>query len=244
MHIACSTASFPADSLERALSKIAWAGYRGAELDLAAEPLPPEAAVRRRLVAEGLEPVAVAAGPLPSTQDVEGLARIGRRATFARSIDAPLVVVTAPSTGDLPELVATLCLLDRALGNLPVALALRHAPDTVLRSPDDYRQLWRIAELPGRCGIALDPCAAILAGWDPAETDVLPVLPRHIYLTDARDDRPVPLGEGMLGAIRLLDGLRQAEFAGTLVLELAGADPWAVEPTAREIQETVSALLV
>ena len=65
----------------------------------------------------------------------------------------------------------------------------------------------------------------------------LPALPRHVYLNDAAGDRVVPPGEGRLDLAGLGQALRERGYGGAVCLALENADPWAVEPVAREIAE-------
>src|SRR5947207_3701258 len=76
VRIACSTASFPQDRLELAVTKVAWAGYDAVELALAGEEVPDAARLRDRLRAEELEVAAVCAGSLPPGPDAQALARL------------------------------------------------------------------------------------------------------------------------------------------------------------------------
>ncbi len=236
MQLACSTLSFPEERLDMALARVAWAGYTAAEVALAVEPYPEEEWLRGRLRAEELELAAVFAGELPrgaGEAALPALARIGRAAAQARALDAAVVVLTAPAEGEPAEVAAALGLLDRALGDLPIDVCVVNGTGTVLASVEDLRRFWE-AGLPGRGHLALDPAQAALAGWDPADLDVLPELPRHVYLTDARNGRPVPPGEGDVELPALADALRLRGYAGAVCLRLENADPWAVEPVARE----------
>ncbi|MCC2668508.1 MAG: Xylose isomerase-like barrel [Armatimonadetes bacterium] len=243
MRLGCSTASFPEDRWEIAIAKVGWAGYPGVELALPAE-LPDEQEAQSRLRANGLELAAVYAGTLPSdSADLEALAGIGRAAAFARALDGSVAVVSAPATGTLEGLAASLRLLDEALRDRAVDLCVVNGRGTLLDSLDALRQLWG-QRLPERVGIALDPGQALLAGWDPLNPEALPELPRHVYLTDANGQQPVPPGEGSLDAEALGEALRRCGYAGSVVLRLENADPWAVEPIVRETVESATAWLL
>ena len=245
MRLACSTRPFSADRLERALSKIAWAGYPAVEVDASISTgstgeLPDEGFLRTRLRAEELELAAIAVGEVPlagvSTGSVEALGGLGRAAALARALDGPLIVASAPQQGEIAELAAALRLLDRALGEMVVDLCVVHAPETLLAVPEDLRALWS-AGVPARVGLALDPARAALSGWDAALLDQLPAPPRHIYLTDLRNGRPVPPGEGDLDLAAFGKALRRSGYSGSVTTLLENADPWAVEPLAREAAE-------
>lgn len=239
MRFACSTASFPEDRLEIAIAKTGWAGYQGVELSLPAE-LPGEEELRYPLRANELELAAIHAGELPLGGEpvLEELGRFGRAATLTRALDGSSLVVTVPEEGTLDALVSSLRLLDRALRDIAVDLCLANRAGTLLATPDAFTELWRL-RLPERVGIALDPGQALLAGWDAVQLDALPELPRHVYLTDAAGGRLVPPGEGTLDLDELGAALREVGYGGSVVLLLQNADPWAVEPLAKELREAV-----
>jgi len=244
MRLACSTASFPVDRLPIAVAKAAWAGYAGVELALPEGPLPEAEEVRARLRADELTLAAVDAGALPAgPDDLEALTRLGRAAALARELDGGLVVVAAPAGGTPDMLIAALRLLDRALGDLAVRLALVNRPGTLADTPEALHALWR-REPPARLALALDPGQALAAGWNPTRLDGLPALPTHAYLTDRRAGAPVPPGEGEADLPGLVATLRRHGYDGWLTLRLEGADPWAVEPLAREVRELAAAWLV
>jgi sugar phosphate isomerase/epimerase len=243
MRLACSIASFPQDRLEIALAKVQWAGFDAVELPLEAEPFPSEDEVRHRLRVNDLSLAAGFAGPLPSTaNDVEALGRIGRAATFTRACDGPLIVLEAPEAIELSALAAMLRLLHRALGDLDLGLCLVNRRGTALEGTELFRALWQQG-LPERIGVALDPAHAALAGWDPAEIDALPELPRHVYLNDLSAARVVPAGEGELELLRVISELRLRGYPGALSVQLENAEPWDVEPTARRIHEQAASWL-
>jgi sugar phosphate isomerase/epimerase len=246
MRLACSTRPFSEDRLDLALAKVAWAGYPAVEVNAANGTLPDEELLRARLRAEELELAALDAGVLPvvgaSAEGLTDLAALGRAAALVRALDGPLIVARAPAQGELSELAATLRLLDRALDEVAVDVCLLHAPDTLLSTPDDLHALWAIG-LPTRVGIALDPALAALAGWDPLALGQLPALPRHVYLTDARNGKATPPGDGEIDLAAFGAALRQAEYSGAVTVLLENADPWAVEPVARESAELAAAWL-
>ena len=237
MRFACSTASFPEDRLEIAIAKTGWAGYDGVELPFPAE-LPTEDELRYYLRANELELAAIHAGVLPLGGEaaLAELARLGRSAALTRALDGAVIVVTAPAEGALEALLSSLRLLDRALRDVAVDVCLAHRTGTLLPDPGALAELWSL-RLPERVGLALDPGQALLAGWDPLELEALPELPRHVYLTDAAGGRPVPPGEGALDLDCLGAALRTNGYGGSVVLRLENADPWAVEPLAKELRE-------
>ena len=67
-----------------------------------------------------------------------------------------------------------------------------------------------------------------------AGLELLPEVPACVYLNDARGDRVVPPGEGEVDWPGLAAALRERGFAGPAILALEGAEPWAVEPAAKE----------
>jgi sugar phosphate isomerase/epimerase len=243
MRLACSTSSFPEDRWEIAVAKCAWADYGGLELALGEGPPPPEDELRMRIRANELVLAALHAGEIPAADgspSLVELARIGRAATLARALDGSLVVVRAPAEGSLEELAASLRMLDGALGDTAVDLCLANRVGTLLASREALGELWRLG-LPQRIGLAVDPGHALLAGWDPADLEALPELPRHVYLNDAAGGRIVPPGEGALDLPALGKRLRSSGYGGAVSLALENADPWAVEPTAREIRHAAEA---
>ncbi|MGV3719895.1 MAG: sugar phosphate isomerase/epimerase family protein [Actinomycetota bacterium] len=244
MRLACSTASFPEDRVERAIAKAAWAGYDGVELSAVAE-LPQADEVRERLRLNEIELAGVFGGVLPlgaSDDALEGLARVGRAGAFARALDSGSLVIQAPREGSIEQLAATLRLLDSALKNVAVDSCLVNAAGTLLSNPDQFATLWAQG-LPERVGIALDPGQALLSGWDPCDLESLPELPRHIYLTDADSNQAVPVGTGRLDLERLGDALRRVGYSGPVVVVLQNADPWAVEPLVKETRELAAGYL-
>jgi sugar phosphate isomerase/epimerase len=238
MRLACSTKGFPQDRPEIRIAKVAWAGYQAVELALAAdEPPPPADLFRRSLLADELEVAAVRAGTLPAEPgDLEALTRAGLGARLARELDSALVVLDAPAGGDPAGLAQALERLDRALGGLGVDVALVNRAGSLLASPAGFAELWALA-LPPRVTIALDPAQAALAGWDPWDLDALPQLPRHVYLCDAGNGQVVPPGDGTVDFDALARELRLRGYSGWLTLLLENAEPWQVEPVARELHD-------
>lgn len=248
--IACSTGGFPQDTLSAALRRIGWAGYAAAEVVLAgaSEELPEADVLRARLNAEELEPAALFIGAAPGvSDDLDGWARLGRAAALAAELSTPerggLVVAHAPPLGEGTRegLVAGLKLLDRALADTPMTLALVNRAGTLLATPEDFAALWQ-AGASERLAIALDPAQAELAGWDPVRREGLPVPVRHVYWNDIRQRRPAPAGTGDLPLRVLAETLTGDAAPRSLTVLLDGADPWAVEPVAHELLDSVTAL--
>lgn len=242
MRLSCSTACFPADRLEIAVAKIGWAGYRHVELALDAATLPPEEALRARLRADELELAAVNAGVIPAAEGdhVESLAAIGRAAALARSLDGSLLICRAPASGSLRQMAASLELLDLALGGLAVDVCLVNRRETLLDRPEALEELWA-HDLSDRYAVALDPAEAHLAGWNPLALDLLPALPRHVYLNDATSVRVVPPGDGDVDLEGLGHALRLRGYSGAISLVLENADPWDVEPRVKEAYQLAAA---
>jgi sugar phosphate isomerase/epimerase len=236
--IACSTTSFPQESLESALRRIAWAGFSAIELDVSGSGLPDPSELRLRLHAEGLETAAVYAGSAPSggsESAFDDWAQVGRAASLARDLDCPQVIIAGPDSGSLADLRQGVSLLDKALGALPVEVCLVNRWGTLLASPEQMSELCNFG-LPARIRWALDPAQAELAGWDPLDHARLPSPPAHLYWNDLRSGNVVPPGEGELPLFALADSLMGATPPPrSLTVSLQNADPWQVEPLAREI---------
>jgi len=250
VRLACSTATFPADRLEIALAKTAWAGFSGVELAVGGGDLPGEEELRERLRGDDLELAAVYAGVLPAggASEAEGameqLTRIGRAAALARALDGSVLVVEAPAEGSLGELRRSLGLLRKALADLPIDVCVMNRAGTLLAQPDDLERLWEPETDELRPpGLALNPGQAALAGWDPLDLTLLWATPRHVYLNDAAGGRIVPPGDGTIDWPDLVAALAEAEFSGSLSLVLENADPWAVEPITREVHAVASSWL-
>jgi inosose dehydratase len=239
MRLACSTSSFPGEPLPRALARVAWAGYRAVELALG-ETVPVEevaAELAARLAANELEVAAVEAGLLGARDAeaaLEAAGRVGRAALLAQQLDAPRVVVVAPAEGSMEHLAAGLAMLLKVLEEVPVTLCLANRAGSMVAQPADPAEVRR--RVPGeRFALALDPAEAVRAGWDPAaELTALPEPPQLVYLDDCAGGALVPPGEGEVEWPGLAAALRASGYDGFLTLRLAGADPWAVEPAAKD----------
>lgn len=235
MILACSTCSFPRDRLEIAIAKVAWAGFRGIELEFAGEP-PAVDWLRERLRNNELALVSIRAGELGAGDPETLLARsteIGRLAHLAQQLDGSRVVVTAPAQGEFDALADGLRTLLGALQAIGSEVAVANAGGTLVATPDDLLGLRQAVPSP-RHGFALDPAAAVRSGWDPADASHWPCRPTLVYLTDVRNGTTVPPGTGEVDWPRLAAGLRRAGFEGPIVLRLGGAPDYAVEPAAKE----------
>lgn len=236
MRLACSTRTFYRDRPDMALARISWAGFEAAELGVDPAALPDASLLRTRLRGDRLELVAVHAGELAAAPvEPEELAPVGRAAALARELDCGVVVVAAPVEGSIPAFRDNLARLRSALGETAVDLAVVNRAGSLLDSPERLRELWAPGP-PAGVAIALDPAQALLAGWDPVRLDLLPAPPRCVYLTDARDGRPCPPGEGELDVEGLSAAVRTSAPEAPVILVLENADPWRVEPQARELR--------
>lgn len=241
MRLACSTASFPMEHLPNAVARVAWAGYRVVEIALPGGE--PDLLDERhddpgeRLRASELDLAALHAGVLEGGAEeaaLESAGRVGRAAVRAGELGAGQVVIAAPAKGDVAGLAAALNSLLRALEAVPVAILAANQAGTLLATPGDFAALRQQVPSP-RFGLALDPGEAVRAGWNPARAlERLPETPRYLYLTDARGVETVPPGDGEVGWPALAKALRDAGYDGFATLRLSGAEPWAVEPAARE----------
>lgn len=238
MRLACSTASFPLESTARAIVRAAWAGFRSVEIPFAEELAGPEreAELRQRLSEDEIQLAALQAGELGATDIAAALAAagtVGRAALAAQRLDARQVVVTAPATGTVEHLAAGLVSLLNVIAEVPAQVCVVNRAGTLVATAADMADLRR--RVPGeRLGLALDPGEAVRAGWDPAALEELPELPAYVYLNDAAGGVLVPPGAGEVEWPRLAGALRAAGYSGYVTLRLEGAEPWAIEPAAKE----------
>lgn len=252
--VACSTRCFPLERPTLALARVAWAGFRAAELAWLSGDDPAAEEVQARLAAEGLTLVAVDAGPVaaPSREAaLESVAHVGRCVVAARQLGASHVIVTAPPIAEatLENLAWGIARLLSALADLPVRLCVRHARGTLVETWGALATLRRRVddEAAGagpppssRIALALDPAEAALSGWDALAytraaldtTDEAPL--GHVYLTDFLDGRRVPLGTGAIDWLELGDALLSGGYAGAVSVLLDGGDPLFAESEAKE----------
>lgn len=239
MRLACSTASFPLENVSRAIARAAWAGFDAVEFAAAVDELAGlerEEELAQRLEADEVDLAAVHAGPLGAggaehALDVGG--RIGRTALAAHRLGARLLMATAPESGQLEHLAGGLGMLTGVLADVPVRICLANRSGTLVAAPEQMHALQRLlAGAP--IGWALDPGEALRAGWDPCGVERLPDAPAYVYLTDAAGGRHVPPGSGEVDWPALAAELRASRFDGYVTLRLQGADPWEVEPAAKE----------
>jgi sugar phosphate isomerase/epimerase len=257
--ISCSTRCFPQETIDRALARIAWAGFRAAEVACGPDDVPLPETLGQRLETEGLELVAVDAGPVAASTPegaLEAAARVGRCAVLAHELGAPLAVLTAPrpDAGSLEHLAYGLAKLLDALVEVPVDLALRHARGTLVESPAAFLGLFELVGSP-RLTLALDPAEAVLAGWAPeaalaeltGECDrpgrgsadrhdrrPPPARVAHVYFTDAAGGRRVVPGTGDLDWVALAGRLAAYAYRGAVSVLLDVEDPLHVESDAKE----------
>jgi sugar phosphate isomerase/epimerase len=241
--IACSTRCFPEEGLDRALVRIAWAGFRAAEVLYAPGDTVSAGALGQRLEADALELVAIDAGSVvaPSVEGtLEAMAHVGRAAVLAQELGAPRVVLSPPASdaGSLEHLAHGLARLLEALADLPVDLALRHAPASLIETPTAFRTLYEQVGSP-RFAFALDPAGAGLAGWRAEEAleelagDSAPRV-AHVYFTDLLDGRRVVPGAGTVDWSALAARLAAYDYHGAVSLLLDVEDPLHAETDAKE----------
>jgi sugar phosphate isomerase/epimerase len=239
MRLACSTSSFPGESLARAIARVSWAGYRAVELalgELRVDAISGEE-LEERLQANELELAGIHAGALGASDAEATLAaagEVGRAALLIQRLRGERVVVRAPEEGSIEHLAAGLVTLLGVLAAVPVRVSVVNAAGSLVAEPAQMADLCRRVESP-RFGLALDPAQALIARWEPVEAlPGLPLAPEYVYLDDARGGEGAPPGEGEVDWPGLASALRAEGFDGTLTLRLRGAEPWAAEPAARE----------
>jgi sugar phosphate isomerase/epimerase len=238
--LSCAARSFPEMPLDRALSRIAWAGFRCAELYLPpGGPLPEAAALSATLKAADLSLAAVDAGTLAGEDESAGLesaAHLGRCAVLAYELQANRVVCDLAITAE-PLAQRVLGQLVAALAQVPVLLCLRNRPED---GPEARERLLRLAGVnPDRLGLALDPGAACRAGWDPvAAWEPLQPFVRHLYVTDATGAAAAAPGTGDVRWEELAERVRASGYSGALSLwmqtGMAHADPLFAEAELKE----------
>jgi sugar phosphate isomerase/epimerase len=241
--ISCSTRCFPQETAERALVRIAWAGFRAAEVAYAAGDTLSADGLGQRLEADTLELVAIDAGVVasPSVEGaLEAMAHVGRAAVLAQELGAPRVVLSAPGqdAGSLDYLAYGLAKLLEALADVPVDLALRHASGSLVETPAAFRELYERVGSP-RLAFALDPAEAVLTGWRPEEAldelagDSAPRV-AHVYLTDLLDGRRVVPGAGVIDWDSQAARLAAYDYNGAVSLLFDGEDSLHAETDAKE----------
>jgi sugar phosphate isomerase/epimerase len=239
--ISCSTRCFPQETIDRALARIAWAGFRAAEVACGPDDVPPPETLGQRLEAEELELVAVDAGAVAASTPegaLEAAAHVGRCAVLAHELGAFRAVLSAPrpDVGSLEHLAYGLAKLLDALGEVPIDLAMRHAGGTLVETPAAFLGLFERVGSP-RLTLALDPGEAVLAGWAPeaalAElTDNARIA--HVYFTDAAGGRRVVPGTGEVDWFALAERLAAYSYRGAVSLLLDVEDPLHAESDAKE----------
>jgi sugar phosphate isomerase/epimerase len=241
--ISCSTRCFPLERAERAMVRIAWAGFRAVEVAWAPGEALSADALGQRLEADALEPVAIDAGAVAASSAegaLEAMAHVGRCAVLAQELGSPRVVLSPPDrdAGSMDHLGYGLAKLVEALADVPVDLALRHARGSLVESPAAFLDLYDRIGSP-HLALALDPAEAVLTGWRPEEAldelagDVGPRV-AHVYFTDQLDGRRVVPGAGDVAWDELAARLAAYDYHGAVSLLLDGEDPLHAETDAKE----------
>jgi sugar phosphate isomerase/epimerase len=200
--------------------RITWAGFEAVELVAPSNAaLPDPVASRALLEAAGATLTAVDAGVLGGEDAgaaLESAAHVGRCAVMAQELQCNRVIcdLSLPS----PEMAAeTAGRLLVALAQVPVLVCLRNGPED---GPEATQRLLElIAAHPDRLGLALNPGAALRAGWYPLQGwPLLGPAVRHVYAADAVGDRPAALGTGEVRWEELAERLLADGYSGTVTL--------------------------
>jgi len=251
MRLCCSTRSFPSANLSLSLARVEWAGFGAAEVavDVAAEGGPAADVIRDALVQKELDLSAIDAGELEfasAEEALESAAHLGRCALLAHQMDGPRVLFRA-SDGSRRMLAYALLQLFAAMPGFSVAICPVNAVGSLLAEPEDFEEVREELAQRGpaeRLGLALDPAAALEAGWDPEEFARAAEVPlRHVYMTDRLAGKPALPGTGELNWELLIDALRADGYDGYLSLSLPGADPLLAETDAKEARGFAEALI-
>lgn len=259
IQVACSTRCFPLETPARALSRVAWAGFRAAEVALPPGEDPPTEAVAERLEAEELSLVCVDAGVIATDSPesaLESVAHIGRCAVAARKLGASRVLFRAGASGSEEHLLYGLSRLLVALRDLPVTLCLCAEPGSVVPSAASVAELARALDkgagglLPPSAWLrlALDPAALAIAGADPEAALEAALAPDararlgHVTLSDCDAGKRVAPGEGDLDWGSLSSLLRSGRYAGPVTVRLDDEDPLFAEIAAKEAAGVAHAL--
>jgi sugar phosphate isomerase/epimerase len=261
--VACSTRCFPLETPARALSRVAWAGFRAVEVAWGREEDLSDQGLRDRLEAEELSLAAIDAGVMAAVSAeaaMESAAHVGRCAVLARSLGARCVVLQATPAGEgsIDHMAYALSRLVPALGDVPILLCVLPLRGSLIETPDGLALLSRLADASAapedeprpsaRLRLALDPAALALAGVDPAAALGAALLPEsepflgHIYLTDCLEGVRVAPGTGELDWGSLSGLLLSGGYEGTVSLHLEGIDPLFAESEAKEAAAFAQAL--
>jgi sugar phosphate isomerase/epimerase len=237
--LSCTSGSFPELPLDRALARIAWAGFRHVEISVPCDdPFPEASSLLEALEAAGLTLAAVDAGTLRTgdrTGGMESAARIGRCAVLAHAVGANRVICELESDTEA-QARTVLRQLVIVLADVPVLLCLRNRPG---ESSVAWERLERlVTDNPDRLGLALDPGAACRGGWDPlAGWPRFGPMLRHVYVTDAAGASAAPLGMGDVVWEALAARLQAADYSGAVSLRMeegAVTDPVFAEAELKE----------
>jgi sugar phosphate isomerase/epimerase len=206
--------------LDRALARIAWAGFRHAEIVLMpADPLPEAGSLARTLEAADLSLAAVDAGTLRTGDGATGLesaAHVGRCAVLAHSLRANRVICDLESDSE-EQAREILGKLLSVLAEIPVLLCFRNRAGEGREAGE--RPLRLVTDNPDRLGLALNPGAAYRAGWDLlAEWPGVHPFVRHLYATDSTGPLPATPGTGDVPWEELAERLPAAGYSGAVSL--------------------------
>jgi len=225
--------------LDRALARIAWAGFRHAEIGFrSADPLPDPSRLMETVEAADLSVAAVDAGTLQAVEGTAGLeaaAHLGRCAVLAHAVKANRVICDLESDTEAlaREILGQLL---TALADAPVLLCLRNRAGEERKVWE--RRLQLVTDNPDRLGLALDPGAALCAGWNSlAEWPRISPFLRHLYVTDANGPRPAAPGAGDVPWEEMAERLRDADYSGAVSLRMeegAFGDPLFAEAELKE----------
>jgi sugar phosphate isomerase/epimerase len=225
--------------LDRALARIAWAGFRHVEISVPGDdPFPEASSLVEALEAADLTAAAIDAGTLRTgdqSAGMESAAHLGRCAVLAQAVGANRVIVELESQTEA-QARTVLRQLVMVLADVPVLLCLRNRPD---EDAEAWERLVRlVTDNPDRLGLALDPGAACRGGWDPlAEWPRFGPMLRHLYVTDAAGASPAPLGTGEVAWEALTARLQAADYSGAVSLRMeegAVSDPLFAEAELKE----------
>lgn len=200
--------------------RITWAGFEAVELYAPSDAsLPDPVAAAALLEAAAVTLTAIDAGALggeDASAALEAAAHVGRRAVLAHELQCNRVVcdLALPLAEVAVETVGHLL---AALAEVPVLVCLRNGPED---GPDAAQRLLElIAAHPDRLGLALNPGAAVRAGWDPLQGwPLLGPAVRHVYATDAEAERAAALGTGEVRWEELAERLLAGGYSGAVTL--------------------------
>jgi sugar phosphate isomerase/epimerase len=227
--VALSTASVYPESTATAFELAAAVGYDAVEVMIGLDPVSQDVEALRQLVAyHGLPVCAVHAPCLLITQRVWGAdpwVKLERSAEVAGLLGADVVVVHPPFRWQRDYARAFVDGVARLEADTGIAIAVENMYPwrATRRELQAYSPGWDPVE-PGYANVTMDLSHAAIAGVDPlAMMTALGDRLRHLHLADAtgsaRDEHLVP-GRGDQPCVEVLERLAEAEFAGSVVLEI------------------------